>query len=148
MASLQTLMQDYDQHLARLEELRGLLEERLAAAGADLAAAVAAGSATLAALAHRQSTAIEAALARMDRGLYGTCLRCGAFIPYGVLLRVPHQQLCPGCQHTGEIPAPRTTPQTTPQTQRTTPAGVAATDRPEAAVPPGRGEGIEAGNVP
>ncbi|MGI5271879.1 TraR/DksA family transcriptional regulator [Nonomuraea sp. CA-218870] len=137
MASLQTLMQDYDQHLTRLEELRGLLEERRAAARADLAAAVAAGSATLTALASRQSAAVESALARMDRGLYGTCLRCGAFIPYGVLRRVPHEQLCPECGQAGEIPAPRTA------LVRASGGG-----RPEAAVPPGQGRGIEAGNGP
>ncbi|MFC5818047.1 TraR/DksA family transcriptional regulator [Nonomuraea harbinensis] len=144
MASLQTLMQDYDQHRARLEELRDLLEERLAAARADLSAAVTAGSAALAGLARRESDAIESALARMDRGLYGTCVRCGAFIPYGVLRRIPHEQLCLACAGTREqqgpsgateIPAPRPAP-----------AGVPERSRPEAAVPPGPGAGDEAGN--
>ncbi|HLU74388.1 MAG TPA: hypothetical protein VKZ82_19560 [Nonomuraea sp.] len=143
MASLQTLMQDYDQHLARLEELRGLLEERLAAARADLAAAVAAGSATLAGLARRESAAIESALDRMDRGRYGTCLRCGALIPYGELRRTPHEQLCPACRGTRakkparaatEIPAPRTAP-----SEDSVPS------LHQAVAPPGREEGSEAG---
>jgi RNA polymerase-binding transcription factor DksA len=137
MASLQTFMQDYDQHLARLEELRGMLEEQLAASRADLSAAVAAGSATLAGLARRRRAAIESALARMDRGLYGTCVRCGAFIPYGVLRLCPYEQHCATCRarvrHDGEIPAQRP------------PAG--STGGPEAA-PPGPGRGNEAGHEP
>jgi DnaK suppressor protein len=94
MASLQTFMQDYDHHLARLEELRELLEERLTAAR-DVLAGIALPSA--AEPAREQVAAIEAALERMDRGLYGTCRRCSAFIPYEVLLRAPQEQLCAGC---------------------------------------------------
>lgn len=80
MASLQALMQDYDQHVARLEELRDRLEEQLTTARADM-----------------ERAAVEAALARMDRGLYGTCLRCGAFIPYELLRAAPHELLCADC---------------------------------------------------
>ncbi len=94
MASLQTFMQDYDHHLARLEGLRELLEERLTAAR-DVLAGIALPS--LAGPAREQIAAIEAALERMDRGLYGTCRRCSAFIPYEVLLRAPQEQLCAGC---------------------------------------------------
>jgi RNA polymerase-binding transcription factor DksA len=90
MASLRTLMQDYTQHMERLEELRELLEERLAAARDELRA-------------HgrdeprRQIAAFEAAIERMDRGLYGTCRRCSAFIPFEMLLRVPQESLCVTC---------------------------------------------------
>jgi DnaK suppressor protein len=98
MASLQTFMQDYDHHLARLEELRELLEERLTAAR-DVLAGIAVPS--QAGPAREQVAAIEAALERMDRGLYGTCRRCSAFIPYEVLLRAPQEQLCAGCGSAG-----------------------------------------------
>jgi len=97
MASLQTLMQDYSQHLARLEELRVLLEERLAAAGEELDGLVRTGPADRTGPVRAYVAAIEAAIERMDRGLYGTCRRCSAFIPYEVLLRTPHEQLCAGC---------------------------------------------------
>ncbi|WP_336213907.1 hypothetical protein [Nonomuraea sp. LPB2021202275-12-8] len=96
MASLQTFMQDYDQHLARLEGLRELLEERLRAARDVLGAA----SGPAAGPARAQVAVIEAAIERMDRGLYGTCRRCSAFIPFDVLLRTPQEQLCAGCRGT------------------------------------------------
>jgi hypothetical protein len=84
MASVQTLMQEYDRHLARLEQLRGLLEERLAAARSE-------GNAKW------RIAAIEAAIERMDRGRYGICRRCGAVIAFGALSRAPQRQLCEGC---------------------------------------------------
>lgn len=85
MASLQTLMQDYTQHLARLEELRELLEERLATARTTEGPRA------------RTVAALEAAIERMDRGLYGTCRRCSAFIPFEALLRSPQEPYCATC---------------------------------------------------
>jgi DnaK suppressor protein len=41
---------------------------------------------------------IEAALARMDRGAYGTCVRCAAPIPVGRLEILPAVELCMTCQ--------------------------------------------------
>ncbi|MFD1938197.1 MULTISPECIES: hypothetical protein [Nonomuraea] len=96
MASVHTFMQDYSRHLAQLDELREVLEERLVAARAELGRAATAGPAA------RRVAAVEAALDRMDRGAYGTCRRCGALIPFARLLRDPQQQWCSGCERTGK----------------------------------------------
>lgn len=40
---------------------------------------------------------LEAALARMDDGTYGTCVRCGAAIPFERLEAVPAARLCVAC---------------------------------------------------
>ncbi|MEV0203416.1 hypothetical protein [Nonomuraea sp. NPDC050691] len=66
--SVHTLLQRYDQHLAQLEKLRALLHDRLGAA-------LSLGD-------HRRAATVEAALERMDRGLYGVCRRCGALIAF------------------------------------------------------------------
>ncbi|NUW38646.1 hypothetical protein [Nonomuraea rhodomycinica] len=81
--SVHTLLQRYDQHLAQLEELRALLHDRLGAAralGDD-----------------ERAAAVEAALERMDRGVYGVCRRCGALIAFERLLRAPERHACDGC---------------------------------------------------
>ncbi|GAA1022458.1 hypothetical protein Aple_075530 [Acrocarpospora pleiomorpha] len=91
MASLHTFIQDYEWHLARLEQLRALLEERRSAARNELERSGAQ---------HRllaQLAAIESAIERIDRGLYGACQRCGTFIPLTVLFQAPHEQRCPDC---------------------------------------------------
>ena len=41
---------------------------------------------------------IEAALARIDRGAYGTCVQCGAPIPVERLEILPAADLCMTCQ--------------------------------------------------
>jgi RNA polymerase-binding transcription factor DksA len=41
---------------------------------------------------------IEAALARIDRGTYGTCVRCEAPIPVERLEILPAVELCMSCQ--------------------------------------------------
>ncbi|MBN6054994.1 hypothetical protein JYK22_23860, partial [Nonomuraea sp. RK-328] len=75
--SVHTLLQRYDQHLAQLEELRALLHDRLGAA-------LSRGD-------HRRAAAVEAALERMDRGVYGMCRRCGALIAFEQLRRAPER---------------------------------------------------------
>ncbi|MEW9550382.1 hypothetical protein [Nonomuraea sp. NPDC050783] len=90
--SLHDLMRHYDQHLARLEDLRALLHEQLAAATRLRDARAA----------RRRTAAVEEALERMDRGCYGTCLRCGALIPFEQLRRRPQRRRCDGCTETGQ----------------------------------------------
>lgn len=82
IGSARRLMEDYQRHMVQLDELRRLLEERLAAAGTGL----------------DDVAEIEAAIERMDRGLYGTCLRCEAFIPIAQLRLAPHKQECAACR--------------------------------------------------
>jgi RNA polymerase-binding protein DksA len=41
---------------------------------------------------------VEAALARMDKGVYGICERCGSEIDFARLKAVPHATLCIRCQ--------------------------------------------------
>jgi len=43
--------------------------------------------------------AIDAALARLGAGVYGTCARCGDEIPLARLQAVPFAQYCVDCQH-------------------------------------------------
>ncbi|WP_424534543.1 TraR/DksA family transcriptional regulator [Sphaerisporangium viridialbum] len=136
--SVHSLMEDYQRHVTRLEELRLLLEERLVVARAELrrlteqeaghdgAAAPGSegtpdGAGNALSYSSGSGTApgdhggsgsgvggplrqvrlhvieIESAIERMDRGLYGTCKQCGAFIPLKELLRAPHQQRCAAC---------------------------------------------------
>lgn len=45
---------------------------------------------------------IEAALARIDDGTYGTCNRCGKPIPEERLEAVPYATLCVGCKRLEE----------------------------------------------
>jgi len=71
-------MEECRRYSAQLSELRMLLEERLHAAVGEVAA-------------------IEAALERMERGLYGTCTRCEAFLPLDRLRLAPHVQHCASC---------------------------------------------------
>ncbi|GAA1768813.1 TraR/DksA C4-type zinc finger protein [Nonomuraea bangladeshensis] len=89
VGSLHDLMRHYDQHLEGLESLRTLLHDQLAAVRRlrDSRSA-------------RLAAAIEAALERMDRGCYGTCLRCGALIPFEQLMRRPQRRHCDGCAET------------------------------------------------
>lgn len=48
--------------------------------------------------AHRRArSALDAALDRLDRGVYGTCLRCGTPIPPARLELVPEADLCVAC---------------------------------------------------
>lgn len=41
---------------------------------------------------------VDAALARMDRGEYGVCERCGTEIDIARLRAIPHAELCIRCQ--------------------------------------------------
>ncbi|MEU7694500.1 TraR/DksA family transcriptional regulator [Microbispora hainanensis] len=77
------LMEECRRYSAQLSELRTLLEERLHAAVGE--------AATI------EVAEIEAALERMERGLYGTCTRCEAFLPLDRLRRMPHVQVCASC---------------------------------------------------
>ncbi|KAB8187735.1 TraR/DksA family transcriptional regulator [Microbispora catharanthi] len=108
------LMEECRRYTAQLSELRMLLEERLHAARAELArlrdpydpydpydvapsAARTRSSAARVRQAGLDVAAIEAALERMDRGLYGTCTRCEAFLPLDRLRLAPHVQQCASC---------------------------------------------------
>jgi DnaK suppressor protein len=55
--------------------------------------------------------AIQAALARLKRGEYGYCERCGDEIPAARLEALPHAKLCVDCQTRAErVQAPDSTP--------------------------------------
>lgn len=41
---------------------------------------------------------VDAALARMERGEYGVCTRCGGEIDFARLKAIPHAELCIRCQ--------------------------------------------------
>lgn len=49
-------------------------------------------------------TGIEAALLRMDRGTYGSCVHCGAPIPLERLEILPAVALCMTCQRAEDQP--------------------------------------------
>ncbi|GAA3116034.1 TraR/DksA family transcriptional regulator [Streptosporangium carneum] len=112
--STSRLLDDYRRHTAQLEELRALLHERLAAARAErdslaedehVSRSPASGepvslAARRAERARTAVTEIEAAIERLDFGVYGTCLRCGAFIALRRLRRVPHTRHCADCHDT------------------------------------------------
>ncbi|MEU7886575.1 TraR/DksA C4-type zinc finger protein [Microbispora bryophytorum] len=105
------LMEECRRYTTQLSELRMLLEERLNAAQAELArprdpydpcevapsAARTRPSAARVRQARLDVAAIEAALERMDRGLYGTCTRCEVFLPLDRLRLAPHVQQCASC---------------------------------------------------
>ncbi|MFG1863193.1 TraR/DksA family transcriptional regulator [Microbispora bryophytorum] len=105
------LMEECRRYTTQLSELRMLLEERLHAAQAELArprdpydhcevapsAARTRPSAARVRQARLDVAAIEAALERMDRGLYGTCTRCEVFLPLDRLRLAPHVQQCASC---------------------------------------------------
>ncbi|MEO3789379.1 TraR/DksA C4-type zinc finger protein [Nonomuraea sp. B10E15] len=91
--SVHTHLQHYERHLARLEELRELLQDQLAAALSRPRPA----DATPGVTADPRTSEIEAALDRMDRGIYGTCRCCGTFIAYEQLLRRPYRSICDRC---------------------------------------------------
>lgn len=113
--STSRLLREYQHHTAWLEELRGLLHERLAAARAELDSLTATehspghppGPAAPGGPvppprdgAERAGTAvaeIEAAIERLDVGVYGTCRRCGTFISLHRLRRIPHTRYCAAC---------------------------------------------------
>ena len=90
------LFEECRRYTAQMSELRMLLEERLHAAQAELAR-VRDPYDTRVRQARRDVAAIEAALERMDRGLYGTCTRCEAFLPLDRLRLAPHVQQCVAC---------------------------------------------------
>lgn len=52
---------------------------------------------SLTAAAHRQLIEVDAALARLDDGTYGTCERCGAVIADGRLEVRPETRTCVAC---------------------------------------------------
>ena len=96
--------QDLDRHLAALKA--ALLQQRrfrieqladLRAASPDDAAQEEV-VATLRRGARVALAGIEAALARMDRGAYGTCVQCAAPIPVERLEILPAVDLCMTCQ--------------------------------------------------
>lgn len=47
---------------------------------------------------------VDRALARMDKGTYGTCERCGGKIDYARLKAIPYASLCIDCQTLLETP--------------------------------------------
>jgi RNA polymerase-binding transcription factor DksA len=85
--SVHTHLQHYAEHMARLEELRGLLHDQLATADSCPTTDPA-----LQRDARRRIAAIWAAL-------YGICQCCGAFIAVDQLLRAPDRIACDGCAH-------------------------------------------------
>ncbi|MFG3436065.1 hypothetical protein ACGF0J_02365 [Nonomuraea sp. NPDC047897] len=122
--SIHDHLKHYDRHLARLEELRRLLQEELAAArsGASGEHGPLTGG--------RRVAEIEAALARMDRERYGSCASCASFIPFDQLLHAPHRTTCDACAvpppgrpapgRAGEAPPrPRATPRAEAASSRT-----------------------------
>jgi DnaK suppressor protein len=52
-------------------------------------------------------TRIDAAIARMDQGIYGACLDCGEEIEPRRLRALPHALRCQGCEETRERPGAR-----------------------------------------
>ncbi|GAA3136410.1 hypothetical protein GCM10010466_29000 [Planomonospora alba] len=113
--SASSLLEEYQRHTARLEELRGLLHERLAAARAELEALTGDGRGPRrpadgepvplewgrAERARAAVAEIEAAIERLDFGVYGTCRGCGAFIALDRLRRVPQTRHCASCDPGG-----------------------------------------------
>ena len=95
--SVHALMRAHDRHEAQLDALRDALSERLAAARAELRRPAADRRAL-----RRRIRELEAALDRMERGLYGICRGCGAFIEMSVLLNAPQDQECAECRRAGE----------------------------------------------
>ena len=58
---------------------------------------------------HRNETRllaeVDAALARIERGQYGVCERCGKAIDFARLKAIPHAALCIECQqHVEDLP--------------------------------------------
>lgn len=47
---------------------------------------------------------VEQALARLDKGTYGICERCGSEIDFARLKAIPYASLCIRCQQRLEIP--------------------------------------------
>lgn len=97
--SIHALMRAHDRHEAQLDTLRDLLGERLAAARAELARVPAAHRRTHPV--RRRIGELEAAIDRLDRGRYGICRSCGAFIEMTVLLHAPQRQECAACRPDG-----------------------------------------------
>ncbi|MEU0518465.1 TraR/DksA C4-type zinc finger protein [Streptosporangium sp. NPDC006007] len=109
------LLAEYRRHTTQLEELRLLLHERLAAARAERDSLVQDGPVPgppaegepvpLAwGRVERARTAvaeIEAAVERLDFGVYGTCRRCGVFIALDRLRRIPQARHCAVCHDAG-----------------------------------------------
>ncbi|MFJ2030265.1 TraR/DksA family transcriptional regulator [Streptosporangium sp. NPDC087985] len=109
--STSRLLEEYQRHTAQLDELHALLHERLVAARAEWTSLTenetvpgppAAGEPVPLAWgrAERAKTTvaeIEAAIERLNFGVYGTCQRCGAFITLRRLRRVPHTRHCSVC---------------------------------------------------
>jgi len=130
--SVHALMRAHDRHEAQLDTLRDLLTERLAAARAELAQAPAALRRTHPA--RRRIGELEAALDRMERGLYGICRGCGAFIEMSVLLHAPQDQECAECRRASERRAGRGVALAldlgTARTRTVVPGGSAILDRP------------------
>ncbi|WP_326825372.1 TraR/DksA C4-type zinc finger protein [Streptosporangium sp. NBC_01756] len=110
--STSRLLEEYQRHTAQLEELHALLHERLGAAraewdslaeGAHLPGPPAADEPVSPARARAERarttvTEIEAAIERLNSGVYGTCRRCGALITLRRLRLVPHTRHCTVCQ--------------------------------------------------
>jgi DnaK suppressor protein len=109
--SASSLLGEYQRHTAQLEELRALLHERLTAARKEWRSLTEGGRAPerpagngpvpLAwGRAERARTAvaeIEAAIERLDFGVYGTCGRCGTFVALERLRSIPHTRHCAAC---------------------------------------------------
>ncbi|GGL03792.1 hypothetical protein Sme01_64960 [Sphaerisporangium melleum] len=117
--SVHTLMQDYQRHITHLDRLRAMLEERLEAAEAELGRLGERPAAPDPA-AHRRTAAhvratiakLRAAMARLDRGLYGTCRRCGGFIPLDQLVDALDVLECAPCRESHRDQGPPIGPKT------------------------------------
>jgi RNA polymerase-binding transcription factor DksA len=84
----------------RLEERAALLREEL---GTDLKQDLSAEPELAAAQRDADELRdVEAALARLDRPDYGSCVACGADIPYERLHASPAANRCLGCQRRDE----------------------------------------------
>lgn len=59
-------------------------------------------AASLASHSRRLLEAVDAALARMEAGTYGTCERCEKSIPVARLETLPHARMCVTCQRREE----------------------------------------------
>jgi DnaK suppressor protein len=106
------LLEEYRRNAVQLAEFRALLHERLTAARAErdslpgdehLPEPPEAGEPIPLAWgrAKRAGTAvaeIEAAIERLNSGMYGTCRRCGASIALRRLRRIPHTRHCVVCR--------------------------------------------------
>jgi DnaK suppressor protein len=78
--------------------------------------------ATLAEMRSQTLQRIDEALARLERGTYGTCTRCGDPIAEARLAAMPFAELCRGCQEEAESELFRSAPLRSQHSQSAGPA--------------------------